>query len=231
MYVSIRPPEALQASVIKDLLLEYEQSRFACITTNDAKDDALWRQMFRYVSTNAEPRCVVIQEHNVTATEEVYATLAAISASGVKVIVVHCPPEESKTILLVAQQLNLKRLADDFVWIFSDQAKHNDADKFPDGSIGISKLQLPGGTYDRHSENEHLLMEHLFLRDSVQVIVDALTTTLNINKSSMCLECPQQEPFVSFRCHLYRYVEEVYVNCMFRAMPRIGRLGETRPFR
>lgn len=209
MYVSIQPTEALQASVIKDLILEYEQSRFVCITTNSAKGDPLWGQLFRYVATTEDnstgPRCIIIQEKHL-AIEEIYTALTAIKASGVRVIIVHCSAEESKEIIYVAQKLSLKRLSEDFVWIFSDKAKDISASEFPVGSIGISKVrELATETEERESEDaDSRLLNHL-LRDSVWVFAKALAKTLE-NKSVLWLRCLEGEVFASFKVHLYRYV-------------------------
>lgn len=91
LYLSILPSDALQAGVIVDLMLEFEESRFVCITTKKSRDDALLSYLLQYTANighqATSPRCIILRENSLL--EDLGTGLAAISNSGVRLIVVH----------------------------------------------------------------------------------------------------------------------------------------------
>lgn len=167
LYLSMLPTDALQASMIKDLMLEFEERRFACITTDTSRNDALFSYLGHYTVNNgrqaAAPRCIILRENNLM--EELSAGLATISASGVRLLVVHCKGNESTAIVALARKFKFKLLGRDFVWIFTDKAVTLDASSFPEGSFGI--------VIGQRIENASALYKGL-LEDSVKLIANSL---------------------------------------------------------
>ena len=167
LYLSMLPTDALQASMIKDLMLEFEERRFACITTDTSRNDALFSYLSHYTVNNgrqaAAPRCIILRENNLM--EELSAGLATISASGVRLLVVHCKGNESTAIVALARKFKFKLLGRDFVWIFTDKAVTLDASSFPEGSFGI--------VIGQRIENASILYKGL-LEDSVKLIANSL---------------------------------------------------------
>ena len=199
MYLSMLPTDALQASVIKDLMLEFEESRFACITTETSRNDALLSHLARYIKNNglqaAAPRCIILSENNLL--EELSAGLAAINADGVRLIVVHCMSNESAAIITLARKLSFKLLRDDLVWIFTDKAVNFDASTFPKGSFGVQMVQGTGN-------DSMLTLYKGLLKDAVKLFLMGLERTLNGLPHRTKLECLEGELFTTYKKQLYR---------------------------
>jgi len=166
------PADALQATIIKELMLEFEESRFACITTERSRNDALLSYLGRYTVNigrqAGSPRCIILKENNLV--EELSTGLAAISASGVRLLVVHCSSNESTAILALARKFRFKLLERDFVWIFTDKAVALNASSFPEGSFGIEIGKGIG--------NASMLTKRL-LEDSVKLFANGLLNALS----------------------------------------------------
>ena len=199
LYVSMLPTEALQARVLTDVIVEFKESRFACITTDSSRDDSLFSYLSQYLSSNgpqaASPRCIILNSD--TLLEELSASLAAISASGIRLIVVHCTSVESAEIIFLIRKLNFKILKGDFVWIFTDIAVGEEATEFPKGSIGIQKAQTTGN-------NSMLEFYKRLLNDSVKLFVQGLERSLQGLSHSTRLKCLEGEIFASYKRRLYR---------------------------
>ena len=193
------PTEALQARVLTDVIAEFKESRFACITTESSRDDSLFSYFSQYLSSNgpqaASPRCIILNSD--TLLEELSDSLAAISASGIRLIVVHCASFESAEIILFIRKLNLRLLKGDFVWIFTDIAVGEEATEFPKGSIGIQKAQTTGN-------NNMLEFYKGLLNDSVKLFVQGLERSLEGLSNSTRLKCLEREVFASYKRRLYR---------------------------
>ena len=193
------PTEALQASVIKDLMLEFEESRFVCVTTERSRDDALLSYLLQYtVNTGhqaAAPRCIVLRENSLL--EDLSSGLEAISASGVRLIVVHCQSNESTAIITLVNKLSFKVLRGDVFWIFTHKAFTFDANAFPEGSFGIQMFQGTGN-------GSVMSLYKGLLKDSVQLFVMGLKNALDGLTRSMKTECLEGGLFPTFKRHLYR---------------------------
>ena len=193
------PTDALQATIIKELILEFEESRFACITTETSRDDALLSYLGRYTVNNglqaAAPRCIVLRENNLM--EKLSVGLAAVSASGVRLLVVHCKSNESSVIIQLARKFRFKLLGRDFVWIFTDEAVTLDASSFPEGSFGIQIGQRIGNT-------SVLTLSKELLEDSVKLIANGLMNALSGLPHRTKLERLEGELFTTHKWQLYR---------------------------
>lgn len=193
------PTDALQANIIKDLMLEFEESRFACITTETSRNDALFSHLAHYTASvgqeAASPRCIILRENNLL--EDLSAGLAAISASGVRLIVVHCKSNESIAIIALARKFSFKLLRGDFVWIFTDKAVALNASSFPEGSFGLQKEQGTGNA-------SILTLYKGLLKDSVKLFVDSVMNSLSGLPLKTKLECLQGGLFTIHKRQLYR---------------------------
>lgn len=199
LYVSMLPTEALQARVLTDVIAEFKESRFACITTESTRDDSLFSYLSQYLSSNgpqaASPRCIILNSD--TLLKELSASLAAISASGIRLIVVHCTSVESPEIIFLIRKLNFKILKGDFVWIFTDIAIGEEATEFPRDSIGIQKAQTTGN-------NSMLEFYKGLLNDSVKLFVQGLERSLEGLSHSTRQKCLGGEIFAPYKRRLYR---------------------------
>lgn len=193
------PTDALQASIIKDLMLEFGESRFACITTETSRNDALFSHLAHYTAKNgqqaAAPRCIVLRENNLL--EELSAGLAAISASGIRLIVVHCNSHESTAIIALARKFSFKLLRGDFVWIFTDEAVALNASSFPVGSFGLKLVQGIGNA-------SMLTLYKALLKDSVRLFVNGMVNSLSGLPLKTKLECLEGGLFTTHKRQLYR---------------------------
>lgn len=191
------PTDALQATIIMELMLEFEESRFACITTEASRNDALFSYLGHYMVNNsrqaASPRCIILREDNLL--EELSAGLAAISASGVRLLVVHCKSNESTAIIALARKFSFKLLRRDFVWIFTDKAVTLDASSFPEGSFGIEIGQGIGSSS---------MLYRRLLEDSVKLFANGLMNTLSGLTNTTKLERLEGELFITHKSHVYR---------------------------
>lgn len=188
------PTDALQATIIMELMLEFEESRFACITTEASRNDALFSYLGHYMVNNSrQAACIILREDNLL--EELSAGLAAISASGVRLLVVHCKSNESTAIIALARKFSFKLLRRDFVWIFTDKAVTLDASSFPEGSFGIEIGQGIG--------NSSMLYRRL-LEDSVKLFANGLMNTLSGLTNTTKLERLEGELFTTQKSHVYR---------------------------
>ena len=199
LYLSMLPSEALHARVLKDLMLEFHESRFSCITTESSRDDSLFSYLSQYYANNghqaAAPRCIILSQS--TLLEELSASLAAISASGVRLIVVHCTNDESAAIIAFVRKLSFKILRGEFVWIFTDKAIGKEARAFPEGSIGVRK--------DQNTGNDRMLELYTgLLNDSVKLFVAGLERSLAGLSHSTRLKCLGGELFTPYKKRLYR---------------------------
>lgn len=187
MYYPLAPSAQLQAAVIKDVILEFDQSSFVCITMGSHKDDLLIAHLKKYVMTNVvTPKCVTITSSSPSSIEEIFAALTAIKASGVQVIFVHGDAQDVKALLGIATKLSLKNLSDGFVWIFSDKAVQQDVASIPEHSIGITK------TYDPESIQFRSRKEgfySLLLRDGVLVFTSALESLMKKHHRELAFQC------------------------------------------
>ena len=201
MYVSMLPTEALHVRVLTDLMLEFEESRFACITTKSSRNDSFFLYLSQYLSSNAPhgsaTQCIIL--NSLLSIEEFSGHLEDIHASAVRVIVVHCNGDESSKILSLMKTLNMKILHHDFVWVFTDKAVGAEARDFPKGSIGILKTQETG--------NDRMLKMYLaLLNDSVKLFAHALKHSVEELSHGGNLKSLRQERFLAFKRRLYRYV-------------------------
>ena len=194
------PADALQATIIKELILEFEGGRFACITTETSQNDALFSYLGHNTMNNGRqansPRCIILRENNLM--EELSAGLAAVSASGLRVLVVHCGSNESTTIIALARKFRFKMLERDFVWIFTDKAVTLDASSFPEGSFGIEIGKEIG--------NASMLTFHKrLLEDSVKLSANSLMNALSGFTHRTMLERLEGELFATHKTQTYRY--------------------------
>lgn len=193
------PSDALQARVLIDLMLEFEDSRFVCVTTEKSRDDALLSYLLQY-TTNighqaAAPRCIILRENSLL--EDLGSGLTAISSSGVRLIVVHCQENESTAIISLANKLSLKLLRGDVYWIFTDKAVTINANAFPEGSFGVQIFQ--------RTENTSMVsLYKRLLQDSVELFVLGLKSSLDWLTRCNRLECLQGRLFTTFKRQLYR---------------------------
>lgn len=193
------PTDALQASIIRDLLLEFGESRFACITTETSRNDALFSHLAQYTASidqqAASPRCIILREDNLL--EELSAGLAAISASGVRLIVVHCNSDESTAIIALARKFSFKLLGGEFVWIFTDKAVALNASSFPKGSFGLKMVQGAGN-------DSKLSLYKGLLKDSLKLFVDSMMNSLSGLPLKTKRECLEGGLFTTHKRQLYR---------------------------
>ena len=186
MYLPLVPSEYLQATVIKDVILEFEQSRFVCITAESHQDDLLIDHLMKYVMRkDVEPKCVTITRYP-PPIEQIFTALTAIKASGVRVIFVHGSAQDVTDLVGIANKLSLQKLSDNFVWIFSDQAVAPDVTSIPEGSIGIAK------TYDvKYKVNRSAIRElyTTWLHDGVLVFGSALNSIMKKQHAEMMSQC------------------------------------------
>ena len=195
------PTDALQATIIKELMLEFQESRFTCITTETSRNDVLFSYLGQYTvnigQQAASPRCIILRENNLL--EELSAGLAAISASGVRLLVVHCKSNESTAIIALARKFRFKLLGRDFVWIFTDKAVTLDASSFPEGSLGIEIGKKIGNV-------SMLTLYKRLLEDSVKLFANGLMNTFSGLTHRTKLERPpvEGEPFITHKRHVYR---------------------------
>lgn len=193
------PSDALQARVLIDLMLEFEDSRFVCVTTEKSRDDALLSYLLQY-TTNighqaAAPRCIILRENSLL--EDLGSGLAAISSSGVRLIVVHCQENESTAIISLANKLSLKLLRGDVYWIFTDKAVTINANAFPEVSFGVQIFQ--------RTENTSMVsLYKRLLQDSLELFVLGLKSSLDWLTRCYKLECFQGKIFTTFKRQLYR---------------------------
>ena len=201
MYVSMLPTEALHVRVLTGLMLEFEESRFACITTESSRNDSFFSHLSQYLSSNAphgtSTQCIIL--NTLISIEEFSAHLEDIHVSSVRVIVVHSSSDESSKILSLLETLNMKILHHDFVWVFTDKAVGAEARHFPKGSIGMLKTQETG--------NDRMLkMYEALLNDSVKLFAHALKHSVEELSHSANLKSLREHRFVAFKRRLYRYV-------------------------
>lgn len=193
------PTDGLQASIIKDLMLEFEESQFACITTETSRNDALFSYLVHYTANNgrqaAAPRCIILRENNLL--EELSAGLAAVSASGVRLLVVNCNGNESTAIIALARKFRFKLLGRDFVWIFTDKAITLDASSFPEGSFGVEMGQGIGNA-------SMLTLYKGLLEDSVKLFAKGLINSLSGLPHRTKLERLERELFTTHKRQTYR---------------------------
>ena len=199
MYLSMLPTEALQASVLKDLMVEFEDSRFACITTESSRDDSLFSHLSGYLTNKygqqaTWPRCIILNQE--TLLEQLSAGLAAISSYGLRTILVHCTSDESETIMKIFKLLSFEGLRE-FVWIFTDKAIGWKADDFPESSFGVKKAQTIGN-------DSILALSKALLNDSVKLFVKSLERSVGGLSHSSMLQCLQGDLFSSYKRTLYR---------------------------
>ena len=193
------PSDALQATIIKELILEFEERRFACITTETSQNDALFSYLGQHTVNKdrqaASPRCIILREDNLM--EELSAGLAAISASGVRLLVVHCKSNASTAVIALARKFGFKLLGRDFVWIFTNKAITLDASSFPEGSFGID--------IDQGIGNDSMLTLHKrLLEDSVKLFANGLMTALGGLTHRTMLERLEGELFTTLKRQIYR---------------------------
>ena len=198
--MSMLPTEALEARVLIDLLMDYEESRFTCITTESSRHDALLTYLSQYQSSDRSQtislrRCIILGSGNLL--EELSAGLAAISASGVRLIIVHCTSGESTEIISLIRKLNFKLLRGDFVWIFTSKAVGVEPKEFPRDAIGIQMTQKPGN-------GSMLELYQSLLNDSVRLFGKALEQSLWGLSQSARLTLLKGEQFTSYKRRLYR---------------------------
>ncbi|XP_068747101.1 glutamate receptor ionotropic, NMDA 2A-like [Montipora capricornis] len=212
MFVSMLPTEDLHARVLTDLILEFEESRFACIATESSLEDSFFWHLSQYISSDGSrgksPRCLVLNSG--ISVEEFSAHLEDIHAGGIHLIVVHCKSNESDEMLSMVRMLNFKIYKRDFVWVFTDKAVGAEAKDFPEGSIGILKTQETG-------KNGMLKLYKGFLKDSVRLFAKSLKNSLKGLSHRSKLKCLEGEHFNAFKRRLYRNI----INQSF--------LGETGP--
>ncbi|XP_022797093.1 glutamate receptor ionotropic, NMDA 2A-like [Stylophora pistillata] len=199
LYLSILPSDALQAGVIVDLMLEFEESRFVCITTKKSRDDALLSYLLQYTANighqATSPRCIILRENSLL--EDLGTALAAISNSGVRLVVVHCQSNESTAIISLANKLSLKLLRRDVYWIFTHKAVTIDANAFPEGSFGVQMFQGTGNA-------SMVSLYKGLLQDSVELFVLGLKSSLDWLTHCNKLDCLQGGLFTAFKRQLYR---------------------------
>jgi len=99
LVVSMLPSDELLAAVTRDMMLEFDQSRFTCITTSTKKNDPFWTHFFEYVvnqesnlTTQTFPKCLILGGPD--GIDDLHTTLSAVRASGVKIIIIHAEPSE-----------------------------------------------------------------------------------------------------------------------------------------
>lgn len=193
------PTEALEARLLIDLLMDYEESRFTCITTESSRRDALLSYLSQYQSSNrphsTSLRCIILGSGNLL--EELSAGLAAISASGVRLIIVHCTSGESAEIISLIRKLNFKLLRGDFVWIFTSKAVGVEPREFPRGAIGIQMTPKTGN-------GSMLELYQSLLNDSVRLFSKALEQSLWGLSQNARLTLLEGEQFTSYKRRLYR---------------------------
>jgi len=126
------------------MIMEFDQSRFSCITTITMKDDPFWSYFFSYVhynnnvnSTYFVPKCLILRDFSDI--DKLRALLAAVRASAVKMIVVHAESEYVSGILSISQQLSLQNIGKDIIWVLTDLSTRVDSQDIPAGTIGIAK--------------------------------------------------------------------------------------------
>ena len=199
MFVSMLPTEDLHARVLTDLILEFEESRFACIATESSLEDSFFWHLSQYISSDGSqgksPRCLVLNSG--ISVEEFSAHLEDIHAGGIHLIVVHCKSNESDKMLSMVRMLNFKIYKRDFVWVFTDKAVGAEAKDFPEGSIGILKTQETG-------KNGMLKLYKGFLKDSVRLFAKSLKNSLKGLSHRSKLKCLEGEHFNAFKRRLYR---------------------------
>ena len=201
MYLSMLPTEALQLSVIKDLLLELGESRFACISTPDSKDNPLLIYLSQYVDPDREQALAVTCSHIDFTREllkELNVALTAIRASGVRIILVHSNNLDSVKIIQEARKLSMRKLGDDFVWIFTDKAIGPEGKVFPKGSYGVQTTHETGH-YKRQTQRKQLL------NDSMMLFARGLKRTLDDTSLISEVNYREVEQFSSLKKKLYRY--------------------------
>lgn len=212
MYASMLPTEDLHARVLTDLIMEFEESKFACITTESSLEDPFLWHLSQYISSDGSqgktPRCLVLNSG--ISVEEFSAHLEDIHAGDIHLIVVHCTSNESVEILSMVRTLNFKIHYQDFVWVFTDKAVGAEAKDFPEGSIGILKTQETG-------KNGMLKLYRGLLKDSVRLLAKGLKHSLDSSSHCSKQKCLEGNHFNAFKRRLYREI----INQSF--------LGETGP--
>lgn len=186
MYYPLAPSEQLQAVVIKDVILEFDQSRFVCITVGANKDDLLLAHLRKYVMTkDVKPKCITIMRYP-SPIEQIFAALTAIKASGIRVIFVHGEAQDVSTLVSIATKLSLRKLSDSFVWIFSNDAVAQDVTSIPEHSIGITK------TYDIKyvtSSSTTIGFYSTLLYDGILVFGGALDSVMKKHHGELVPNC------------------------------------------
>lgn len=200
------PSKQLQAMVIKNLILEFDQSRFTCITTSSNKNDPLWTYLFEYVVndhrnvTQAFPRCLILEKTDSVITQ-LHQTLSAVRASGIRIIVIHAEASQTSKILEIAQKISLSSIGEKAVWILTDIALKINALYVPEGSLGIAKA------FDEksaaHGVSEADILFKLLLFDAVTVLRNSLSRILS-KRPDLLLEDSENGLTVSSRKELYR---------------------------
>lgn len=199
------PSKQLQAMVIKNLILEFDQSRFTCITTSSNKNDPLWTYLFEYVVndhrnvTQAFPRCLILEKNSVIT--QLHQTLSAVRASGIRIIVIHAEASQTSKILEIAQKISLSSIGEKAVWILTDIALKINALYVPEGSLGIAKAF--DETSAAHGVSEADILFKLLLFDAVTVLRNSLSRILS-KRPDFLLEDSENGLTVSSRKELYR---------------------------
>ncbi|XP_032231013.1 glutamate receptor ionotropic, NMDA 1 [Nematostella vectensis] len=211
LQLSLLPSEALYATVIRDLLLEYEESHFSCFTTKQAKQDPFWFYLFQHVtdskanSSAGFPRCILLEEGRMI--EQIYEAILAIRANGVKILIVHVFPQNSESMLNITQRLSLHNFNDDFTWIFTESAMITDPGGLPNRAIGISRAFRKNA--HNQMEDPLVTLRRDVMVDATQVLINALSSSLRgVPRERLISWCEEGMPAGS-RMELYRKMTSV----------------------
>ncbi|KXJ28915.1 glutamate receptor ionotropic, NMDA 1 [Exaiptasia diaphana] len=170
LQLSLNPSHELLAAATKNTIMEFDKGRFTCITTFTKKYDPFWIHFFQYVRndnrTHTFPKCLVLEnEGDVT---KLRALLAAIRASGIRIIVVHAESKYVSSILNISQQLSLQTdIGKDIRWVLTDLSSTSDLLSIPSGTIGIAKA-----FNQSRNESQGLVdgMDQILIDDAIAVI-------------------------------------------------------------
>lgn len=145
LVLSLFPSDELLAAATKNTIMEFDKGRFTCITTFTKKNDPFWMHFFQYVRhddlnrTHTFPKCLILEHQRDIG--KLRALLAAIRASGIKIIVVHAESIYVSSILDISQQLSLQSdTGKDIRWVLTDLSSKSDLLSIPTGTIGIAKV-------------------------------------------------------------------------------------------
>ena len=177
------PSDELLAAVTRDMMLEFDQSRFTCITTSTKKNDPFWTHFFEYVvnqesnlTTQTFPKCLILGGPD--GIDDLHTTLSAVRASGVKIIIIHAEPPHINTILEISQKLSLQNIGEDVIWILTDLdiTTRYDAKYVPDGTIGIAKAF---NVSRNHTQDDGI--DKILFYDALTVVHRALSRLVGNN--------------------------------------------------